>query len=85
MIKRMEEIGLELLEKSPFDRSEMLSGFHWPIVSVQHFHLHIIAPKLNMNWFKKIEFHSWGFGSVQAAIEKLKTKIEQIQQEGKNS
>merc|ERR1712227_1180554 len=42
MIQEMKEIGLRLLaEKTDFDvTSELLEGFHWPIVSVQHFHLH---------------------------------------------
>ena len=81
MIEQMKEIGMKLLaEKTNFDVStELLEGFHWPIVSVNHFHLHFIAPKQQMNCFKKIEFHPWTFGNVQMAIEKLQnmqTKIE---------
>ena len=52
---------------------ELLEGFHWPILSVQHFLLHSIAPKQQMNCFKKIEFNSWSFGSVEMAIEKLES------------
>ena len=75
MIQKMKEIGMNLLaEKADFDAtSELLEGFHWPIVSVQHFHLHFIAPKQQMNCFKKIEFNSWSFGNVEMAIEKLES------------
>ena len=75
MIKEMAEIGYKLLEeKSTFSKdNELLEGFHWPIASVGHLHLHFIAPKQQMNCFKKIEFNSWGFGSLQQAIDKLET------------
>ena len=75
MIKEMAEIGYKLLEeKSSFSKdntNELLEGFHWPIASVGHLHLHFIAPKQQMNCFKEIEFNSLGFGSWQQAVNKL--------------
>lgn len=75
MIKQMESIGHKILEeKTNNTKDELLEGFHWPIASVQHLHLHFIAPKQQMNCFKKIEFNSWGFGDVQQALSALENK-----------
>ena len=75
MINQMEAIGHKILEeKTNSSKDELLEGFHWPIASVQHLHLHFIAPKQQMNCFKKIEFNSWGFGNVQQAIEALENR-----------
>ena len=77
MIKEMADIGYKLLEEKSFSKDdELLEGFHWPIVSVGHLHLHFIAPKQQMNCFKKIEFNSLGFGSLQQAIDKLEAMSE---------
>ena len=77
MIQKMKEIGMNLLaEKTDFDAtSELLEGFHWPIVSVQHYHLHFTAPKQQMNCFKKIEFNSWSFRSMFKIIVLLPCSI----------
>ena len=73
MIKQMDAIGMKIFEEeTEFDKnSDLLSGFHWPFCAVQHLHLHLIAPKQEMNCFKRLEFHSIDFGSVDQAIEKL--------------
>ena len=77
MIKEMAEIGYKLLEEKSFSKdNDLLEGFHWPIASVGHLHLHFIAPKQQMNCFKKIEFNSLGFGSLQQAIDKLEAMSE---------
>ena len=71
LLKKLNAIGNQLVEEKNIDKSDLLEGFHWPIVTVNHLHLHCIAPKQQMNWFKRLEFHSWGFGSTALAIEKL--------------
>lgn len=71
MLKKMEEIGQNLFNEKNYSQDDLLQGFHWPIYTINHLHLHFIAPKQQMNCFKKIEFSSWSFGNVQMAIEKL--------------
>ena len=49
---------------------DLVCGFHWPIVSVSHLHLHVIAPTAAMNFFKRIEFsRKYFFGTVEQAIQ----------------
>ncbi len=73
----MEAIGKELLEtKTCLKLDEAAIGFHWPIVSVNHLHLHVIAPKQDMNCFKRLEFHPWTFGSVEMALAMMESKAE---------
>ena len=55
-----------------------VEGFHWPIASVQHLHLHFIAPRQDMNCWKRIEFNSWGFANTKTAIETLRNKLWKI-------
>ena len=71
LIKKLKAIGNQLVEQRNINKSEVLEGFHWPIVSVNHLHLHLIAPKQQMNCFKRLEFNSYGFGSSALAIETI--------------
>ena len=74
LVKKLESIGNQLIEERNIQQIDVLQGFHWPIYSMHHLHLHFIAPKSQMNWWKKLEFNSYGFGSSTAAIETLSKK-----------
>ena len=70
----MERVGLAVLRDKVGDPTNVLTGFHWPIHTVSHLHMHIIAPADKMRFLKKIEFSSMFFGSTQLAIEMLEKK-----------
>ena len=56
------------------DTDKVMTGFHWPLHTVSHLHMHIIAPSDNIKLLKKLEFSRMLFGSTQAAIEMLEKK-----------
>ena len=60
---------LNNLGRGSKDIEDFMCGFHWPIVSVRHLHMHVIAPTAAMNFFKRIEFsRKYFFGTVEQAI-----------------
>ena len=52
---------------------DVLCGFHWPITTVSHLHMHIIAPQSSMGFLNKNVIFSKkiAFGTVETAIECL--------------
>ena len=77
MVRDMEELGLRVLQEQSghTDKSnKVMTGFHWPLHTVSHLHMHIIAPSDNIKFLKKLEFSRMLFGSTQAAIEMLEKK-----------
>ena len=74
LVKEMEEVGLGVLRTCGGDMSSVLTGFHWPIQSVSHLHMHIIAPADDMRVLNRIVFSRMFFGSTQRAIEMLQNK-----------
>ena len=83
MVRDMEELGLRVLweQSGHTDKSnkseksdKVMTGFHWPLHTVSHLHMHIIAPSDNIKFLKKLEFSRMLFGSTQAAIEMLEKK-----------
>jgi len=46
MVKDMEQIGLRISEEQGGDPAKTITGFHWPIHSVGHIHMHIISPQV---------------------------------------
>ena len=54
MVLSMREMGLELLEKQQpqaFETNDYILCFHIPpFNSVDHLHLHVLAPASEMNW-----------------------------------
>ena len=73
-MREMEEVGLKVLQDQTGQVGNVLTGFHWPIHSVGHLHMHIIAPADNMRLLNRIIFSGMFFGSTQAAIEMLEKK-----------
>ena len=71
LINKLKSIGNQLVEERNINNCDLLEGFHWPIVSINHLHLHLIAPKQQMNCFKRLEFNSYVFGSSALAIETI--------------
>lgn len=74
MVRDMEELGLRVLGEQSGDTDKVMTGFHWPLHTVSHLHMHIIAPCDNIKFLKKLEFSRMLFGSTQAAIEMLEKK-----------
>ena len=74
LVRQMEEVGLKVLQDRTGQTEPALTGFHWPIHSVGHLHMHIIAPADNMRFLSRIVFSGMFFGSTQAAIEMLEKK-----------
>merc|ERR1712098_1028500 len=77
LVEEMKEVGLKVLRDQGGDVEEVHSkkactGFHWPIHTVSHLHMHIISPADTMtSWFKRIEFSRMIFGSTEDAIKML--------------
>lgn len=76
MIRRMEEIGWEVLANrlGPAGPEDVKVGFHWPIVTVGHLHLHVIAPASSMGIASRMIFSKMFFGDVPSAIELIESK-----------
>ena len=54
--------------------SDFMIGFHWPIYSVGHLHIHAISPSNSMSLFQKIEFSKTFFGTAEQAIAALEKR-----------
>lgn len=70
MVKEMERIGLRVLSEKGGDVDTAVTGFHWPIHTVSHLHMHILSPSIT-GVFKSIQFSRYFFGSTQQAVEML--------------
>ena len=75
MVKEMETLGLDMLEASGGSRDACVTGFHWPIYTVPHLHMHVIATPIVGMW-KRIEFSSLAFGTTADALRVLEQKKE---------
>ena len=89
MVKEMEEVGVRVLQEQGGDLEKMITGFHWPIHTISHLHMHIISPRYyidifivfnfiicsdNMRLLKRVEFSRFLFGSTKQALEMLEKK-----------
>ena len=70
----MEEAGLRVLGQQGGDTGKVMTGFHWPLHTVSHLHMHVIAPADKMSLGKRLVFSGMFFGSTQSAIEMLQKK-----------
>jgi len=73
LVESMERVGLDVLEKEGGDPSTCITGFHWPIHTVSHLHMHILSPQVD-GFIKKIIFSNWFFGNTASAIKMLENK-----------
>lgn len=68
MVNAMKEIGIQLLQSKGLNIDEARFGFHWPpFNTVNHLHLHCIAPVSTMSFFHRQAFKpgtSW-FATVE--------------------
>ena len=78
MVKRMAEIGGQILADRSCDVEDCLLGFHWPpLITVKHLHMHVISPASQMKWihrafvFKK---DSYFFSSPEYIVDYIKKK-----------
>lgn len=78
LVKRMTEIGRQVLEQQGGKFEESRFGFHWPpFVLVKHLHLHVISPESEMGWLNKnVVFRkdSYFFSSPTYMISYLESK-----------
>ena len=51
-------------------------GFHWPLCSVGHLHLHLMYPVSSMGLVSKLIFSKLFFGDVETAIQHLEKEAE---------
>eukprot|EP00092_Neocalanus_flemingeri_P047674 GFUD01054106.1.p1 GENE.GFUD01054106.1~~GFUD01054106.1.p1 ORF type:complete len:159 (-),score=45.84 GFUD01054106.1:141-617(-) len=73
LVQSMEQVGLSVLEKTGGDPSSCLTGFHWPLHSVSHLHMHVISPQVE-GWVKSVQFSGCFFGSTESAVKMLEGK-----------
>ena len=79
MIKTMEEIGKGLLvnrTKSEKVMEDALLGFHYPLCTVSHLHMHAIFPASSMSCFDRNFMYSkrLTFGTVDMALQHLSSR-----------
>jgi len=74
MVQEMEGAGVQVLQEQGGDLEKMMTGFHWPIHTISHLHMHIISPSDNMRLLKRVEFSRFLFGSTKQALEMLEKK-----------
>uniref|UniRef100_A0A0K2UNW5 Adenosine 5'-monophosphoramidase HINT3 n=1 Tax=Lepeophtheirus salmonis TaxID=72036 RepID=A0A0K2UNW5_LEPSM len=75
MLRSMGRIAEQVLQENGESITDAKIGFHWPIVTVNHLHIHAISPASEMSgMFKKFEFSSLFFGSLEDAILMLEKK-----------
>ena len=48
MVQEMEAAGLRVLGEQGGDTGKVMTGFHWPLHTVSHLHMHVIAPADNL-------------------------------------
>ena len=46
----MEAAGLRVLGQQGGDTGNVMTGFHWPLHTVSHLHMHVIAPADNLRY-----------------------------------
>lgn len=73
LVQSMERVGLNVLEQVGGDPSTCITGFHWPIHTVSHLHMHILSPQVE-GLIKKIIFSRCFFGDTNSAIKMLENK-----------
>jgi len=73
MVREMETIGLRVLNEQGGDEASAFTGFHWPIHTVSHLHMHILSPSVT-GVLKSIQFSRIFFGSTELALDMLDKK-----------
>ena len=74
LVREMKELGVGVLLDQGGDVDKVMTGFHWPIHTVSHLHMHIISPSDGLRFIKKLEFSRMFFGDTESAIEMLEKK-----------
>ncbi|CAH1772653.1 unnamed protein product [Owenia fusiformis] len=74
LVERLIAVGKQVLEEQGGNTADARIGFHWPpVTTIQHLHLHVIAPEAEMNWFWRLVFklNSYWFVSGEYMIKRL--------------
>lgn len=78
LVRKMVDVGREVLEREKGDTEDCLMGFHWPpFNTVQHLHLHVLSPHSQMSFLSRsIVFRkdSWIFVTVEWALNYIQSK-----------
>ncbi|MBN3305746.1 HINT3 protein, partial [Amia calva] len=80
LVEKMVEVGKSVLQKNNItDLSDVRLGFHWPpFSSVNHLHLHVLAPASEMGFMSKIFYRidSYWFVTAEQLIQRLNSLSE---------
>ncbi|KAF2359879.1 HIT-like domain [Trinorchestia longiramus] len=76
LVEQLVALGRRLIQEKGVDNieEELRLGFHWPpFTSIQHLHLHAIAPQSQMSYLSRLIFkhNSYWFVSPETVIQKL--------------
>ncbi|XP_077991179.1 adenosine 5'-monophosphoramidase HINT3-like [Glandiceps talaboti] len=86
MIKNMIEVAKLCLKKHGANVEDVRYGFHLsPLVSVDHLHMHVLAPATRIGFFGKFLFRpdSYWFITVDTLLKRLQEKPSKFWSEGK--
>jgi len=76
LVERLHEVGKSVIgDSGEANPEDVLYGYHWPpFNSIQHLHLHVIAPRTRMGFFARQIFkpNSFWFVSHEWLLEHLK-------------
>jgi diadenosine tetraphosphate (Ap4A) HIT family hydrolase len=76
-VRAMEKLGKRVLDNQGAPLSDMRLGFHWPpFHSIEHLHMHCLAPVSNMGFFNKMVHYrpdSWAFVTSEWLINHLES------------
>ena len=77
-VRRMHEIGREVLRQQNGNLDDYRAGYHWPpFLMVKHLHLHVLSPESQLGFLARhVVFRkdSWVFTTPESSIEYLRNK-----------
>ncbi|KAG8199158.1 hypothetical protein JTE90_015989 [Oedothorax gibbosus] len=77
LVKKLVEIGENILKEKSANIEETMYGFHVPpFTSIQHLHLHVISPISEMGFISRLMFrpNSYWFITASSLVDKLEKK-----------
>lgn len=78
MVKRMADIGRQVLVDCGCDIEGSVLGFHWPpLITIKHLHMHVLSPASQMKWIHRVfvfKKDSYFFSSPEYVINYIKNK-----------
>ena len=78
IVKRMGEIGRQILQEKGCDLNDSRLGFHWPpFQSIEHLHMHVLSPVSSMSFLsRRVVFrHNYPLVTLNWAQDYLKNRV----------